>query len=330
MSEKLLISSIFYLFSDTVSCQKDASLSVPASGSGEDETPLSGAHNWGFHAAPLRYAVSDANLLLFAGGGSKGANGKYRGFSPRRICFPSPRSILFLGGGELHRDLSHKLEERFVLSLQTGDFRPRRGSRGSFGEPTVDGLGGKAVFFGGLRYGDTFVFDPFHDLFFHFLRDPMRFIVCSHNPIILYCFASQRLCPSFGGPVRIPEDRIVGFPLATEIPPCTDAEARGLVRFAKERGWKSLVIVVPPFHAVRAFVSTVSPAIREYPELKVYSHPSQAPSWTEEVMCFQGMPRGKRASFIPKEFEKMERYLATGSHLAPEEILAYLDRRDAQ
>ena len=129
---------------------------------------------------------------------------------------------------------------------------------------------------------------------------------------------------------NIPERHIVGFPLATELPPCTDAEARGLVRFAKERGWKSLVIVVPPFHAVRAFVSTVSPAVREYPELKVYSHPSLAPSWTEKVMCFQGMPRGKRTSFIPSEFEKMERYLATGSHLAPEEVLAYLDRRDAR
>jgi hypothetical protein len=128
----------------------------------------------------------------------------------------------------------------------------------------------------------------------------------------------------------VPRDMIISYPTATDVPPSTDAEAKGLVRFAKERGWASVAIVVPPLHAVRAFVSTIAPVVREYPELRVYSAPSVAPSWAESVFHSGSMPRARRADHIAGEFEKMERYQKQGSHLSPQEVLDYLNWRDSQ
>ena len=92
----------------------------------------------------------------------------------------------------------------------------------------------------------------------------------------------------------------------------------------------SVVVVVPPLHTIRAFVSTVSPAVREYPELNVWSAPSWPLSWVEEVICFQNKPAARRADQFPSEFEKMERYLAKGDHLSAEEVIRYLNWRDSE
>ena len=127
----------------------------------------------------------------------------------------------------------------------------------------------------------------------------------------------------------IPEEAVVLFQLATEIPPSTDAEARGVVRLAKKLGWQSLFVVVPPLHAVRAFVSTVAPTVREYPELMVYSYPARTPNWTEGVWHSETAPKARRTDQLPGELAKMMKYYEKGDHLSIRDVLDYLDHRDA-
>jgi hypothetical protein len=121
---------------------------------------------------------------------------------------------------------------------------------------------------------------------------------------------------------------IVGFPLSAKFPPCTDAEAIGVVEFAKERGWKSLIVTVPPLHQVRAFISIVSAAIKYYPELMIYSVPAEALPWTQEVIHSQSAPRARRSAQFAGELAKLEKYWLKGDHSSPDVILAYLDTRE--
>ena len=123
-------------------------------------------------------------------------------------------------------------------------------------------------------------------------------------------------------------ENIVSFPLSKKFPPCTDAEAIGVVEFAKTQGWRSIAVTVTPLHQVRAFISTVSAAIKYYPELKVYSMPSEALPWTEEVIHSQSAPRAKRSEQFGGELAKLAKYSGKGDHVSPDEILAYLNRRD--
>ncbi len=100
------------------------------------------------------------------------------------------------------------------------------------------------------------------------------------------------------------------------------------MEFAKKQGWKSLIVTVPPLHQVRAFISTVSAAIKYYPELKVYSMPAEALPWTEEVIHSQSAPRARRRAQFSGELAKLAKYWKKGDHSSPDEILDYLDRRD--
>lgn len=126
----------------------------------------------------------------------------------------------------------------------------------------------------------------------------------------------------------VASENIISFPLSKKFPPCTDAEAVGVIEFAKSQGWKSIIVTVPPLHQVRAFISTVSAAIKYYPELKVYSIPSEALPWTEEVIHSQSAPRAKRSEQFGGELAKLAKYSGKGDHVSPDEILAYLNRRD--
>jgi hypothetical protein len=56
-----------------------------------------------------------------------------------------------------------------------------------------------------------------------------------------------------------------------------------LIRFARRQGYGSLHVVAPPFHQLRAFMTAVTVARKEYPELLIYSYPGVALSWQAEV-----------------------------------------------
>jgi len=127
-------------------------------------------------------------------------------------------------------------------------------------------------------------------------------------------------------------DAIVRVPPALDLLPCcTDAEVIGLVRVAKERGWKSVYLFAPALHRFRAFVSTVSAIRRVGYELLVYSQPQIfVQNWQEIVVHSQSAPRDTRKSQVAGELAKVERYCAKGDHVTAREVLDYLDWRDSQ
>jgi hypothetical protein len=105
-------------------------------------------------------------------------------------------------------------------------------------------------------------------------------------------------------------------------------EAQTVVRHAKAKGYRSLIVASAPFHQERAFITVVSAAMREHPSLKVYSRPGRSQPWDEVTTHSQGKLRGTRAELIAEEQKRIEAYTAKGDLLPCAEIIAYLRARD--
>jgi hypothetical protein len=111
----------------------------------------------------------------------------------------------------------------------------------------------------------------------------------------------------------------------------TLSEARGLVMMAKYCNWKRLVICSTPFHQVRAFMTVVSVAMREYPELMVWSLVGRTMDWAARVPHSQGVLVNTRAGLIEDEEARILKYqefekwpLASFG-----KVIRYLNCRDA-
>lgn len=126
----------------------------------------------------------------------------------------------------------------------------------------------------------------------------------------------------------ISEENIIGIPVGELSSLNTLIEAESLVRFARARGYFSLGITAAPFHQLRAFITTVSVAMREFPQLKLFSYPGVALPWNEEVAHSQGIEKGTRAEILTAEFERVFKYQNKGDILPFGEILNYLKHRD--
>ena len=109
----------------------------------------------------------------------------------------------------------------------------------------------------------------------------------------------------------------------------TRSEAEALMQLAKAKAWKSILVVAPSFHQLRAFMTTVSVALDVYPEISVYSYPGKFLPWDEEVTHSQGKLRGKRREFIYEELKRIETYMAKGDLRPLSDIVDYLNRRSA-
>ncbi len=118
------------------------------------------------------------------------------------------------------------------------------------------------------------------------------------------------------------------IPLRSDATPNTFTEARSLVAVAKKEGWSKVVIVAPAFHLLRAFVSFVSAALLDYPELKIYPQLGEGLPWDENVVHSQGTTRGKRSELFLGELYRIAQYRDKGDLVPRREVLAYLERRD--
>jgi uncharacterized SAM-binding protein YcdF (DUF218 family) len=105
-------------------------------------------------------------------------------------------------------------------------------------------------------------------------------------------------------------------------------EARAVVRFARDNGYRRLIAVSAPFHQVRAFMTLVSVVMSEYPDLKLYSVPGNAQHWDEIVTHSQGTLTGTRAGLIAEELKRIDTYTAKGDLLPRAAVLQYLRTRE--
>ncbi len=107
----------------------------------------------------------------------------------------------------------------------------------------------------------------------------------------------------------------------------TLTEAVVIARYAKQQGYKMLTTISWPAHQPRAFASMITAALREYPELKVYSAPGSPLSWFEKVVHSQGKQQGTRITLLEEEIKKLRQYEANGSIAPLAKILEYLEKR---
>lgn len=108
----------------------------------------------------------------------------------------------------------------------------------------------------------------------------------------------------------------------------TLTEAQAIVRHVKTMSGKTLLVSAPPFHQRRAFVTTVSVALREYPELCIYNAVGTPLNWQERVRHSQGTLSATRKELTVSEYDRLLRYHAKGDLCSCKEVLQYLDARD--
>lgn len=125
------------------------------------------------------------------------------------------------------------------------------------------------------------------------------------------------------------EANLAGVPTASYPTLHTLIEAKALVRYAKQKNITSVFVVATPFHQLRAFMTTVSVALQEFPELRIYNRVGVALPWHETVLHSQGTLECKRSDLIHSELERIERYQTKEDLAATDEILDYLVRRDS-
>lgn len=104
-------------------------------------------------------------------------------------------------------------------------------------------------------------------------------------------------------------------------------ESQALVRHAKEQKLTSLLVVSPPFQQFRAFMTAVSVALAEYPELMIYSRPGMTLPWMETVVHSQGTLRAPRRQLIQEELMRIETYQNKGDLARFEAVLSYINQR---
>lgn len=104
-------------------------------------------------------------------------------------------------------------------------------------------------------------------------------------------------------------------------------ESQAMIRFARQRGYRSLFVVAPPFQQLRAFMTAVTIALKEYPQLLLYSCPAVAMPWQEEILHSQGKLKATRNELIHAELKRIDTYQRKGDLASCREVLIYLNKR---
>jgi hypothetical protein len=130
------------------------------------------------------------------------------------------------------------------------------------------------------------------------------------------------------GDLGLGESDIAGVSTASLPGLNTLTEAEALVRHARAEGMARILVVAPPFHQLRAFITTVSVVLREFPGLRVYNRVGVAQPWDDTVVHSQGVLQCTRTDLIHSEIVRIERYRRKGDLVSQDEVLAYLQWRD--
>ena len=109
----------------------------------------------------------------------------------------------------------------------------------------------------------------------------------------------------------------------------TLSEAQALIRHAKSHKWEYIYITSSPFHQLRAFISSVSVATREYPYLRIHNKPGIQLDWKQSVRHSQGTLKATRLELIKHELGRIDKYHESGDLIPFADVLDYLDKRDS-
>ena len=123
---------------------------------------------------------------------------------------------------------------------------------------------------------------------------------------------------------------IVGIPPSQKDLLHTRIEAEGLVSYLKANEAKTILLVSAPFHQLRGFMTVVSVALSELPELQIYNKVGLTLPWQDTVAHSQGTLQLKRSDLIDTELKRIETYQQKGDLVATDAVFDYLVRRDRE
>ncbi len=152
----------------------------------------------------------------------------------------------------------------------------------------------------------------------------------------LYIFYSKPLCgyPGFTlwhkllMDAQVPSNKIRGVEPINTQSINTLIEAEALINFLQLKNARSVYVIAPPFQQLRAFMTTVTVALKEYPELLIYSIPAVAAPWQEDVYHSQGTLKAKRSNLIYSEIDRIKTYQKKGDLASCQDVISYLNNRD--
>ncbi|KAA5544133.1 YdcF family protein [Adhaeribacter rhizoryzae] len=128
---------------------------------------------------------------------------------------------------------------------------------------------------------------------------------------------------------NVAETNMEGVTVGYDVILHTLSEAEAMMQQVKHKGYQTVVVVAPPFHQPRAFMTAITAALRLYPEVKLYSQPGETLPWLGEAVHSQGNEKALRKDLIQGEAERIAKYQAQGDLAQFEEVLEYLNNRDA-
>lgn len=99
----------------------------------------------------------------------------------------------------------------------------------------------------------------------------------------------------------------------------THAEAVRAMELAREKHWKTILIVTSPHHQYRTFLTFLQAMRDAHLDLSLVNAPAPL-SMTEET------PWGRRADLVEREFDKITEYQAKGDVAAYKEGTDYLEQ----
>lgn len=106
----------------------------------------------------------------------------------------------------------------------------------------------------------------------------------------------------------------------------TLTEAESLVRYSSKENLNSLYLITPPFHLLRAFMTTSSVAIREDPGVNFFAYGGAEQDWNQ-VMEYHLWVTSRRIDSIKSEIERIKKYQAKGDIESTKKIMDYIVHR---
>lgn len=109
----------------------------------------------------------------------------------------------------------------------------------------------------------------------------------------------------------------------------TGSEAQMLAEYARSIDG-DIAIIAPPFHLVRAFMTTITAFKRNGVSARAYAVPGVPLPWLQEATHSQGLVKNIRAELLIGELQRLEKYRTPefGGMLSAQEVIDYLNWRD--
>ena len=107
--------------------------------------------------------------------------------------------------------------------------------------------------------------------------------------------------------LKVPKEKVFLIPFTAPVLH-TLSEACAMARFVKEYGWNRVIVIAPPFHLPRCFLSTVTAGRHFNPGLRVYNQVGFTASWYGHAVHSQKAVQGLRKDLIVEEVPRIKRY----------------------